>query len=40
LDKLNTYNIDRVVESVSLLNGLYGGGKDMMEFLITNFKAK
>ena len=38
LNKINTYDLDRVIAAIEKLNGLYGSSKDMVEFLVQNFK--
>ena len=40
LAKIQTFNIDKFAESLRALSGLYGEGKEMVSFLIKNFKPK
>lgn len=37
LSKINTYNLDKFIESLSLLSGAYGKNKEMIEFLVKHF---
>ena len=37
--KINTYDIDKFISSISVLSSTYGKQKSMVEFLIKNFKA-
>jgi len=40
LGKINTYNIDRLGESISHLGSTYGVHREMIDFLVKNFKNK
>lgn len=40
LGKISTYNIDKLGQSVALLGNLHGKNKDMVEFLMLNFKEQ
>jgi len=40
LGKVNTWNIEKLGSSIDTLANLYGKNKDMVKFLITNFKEK
>jgi len=40
LGKINTYNIDKFISSISVLASSYGKNKDMIEFLIKHFGAE
>ena len=39
MGKINTYDLDKFISSISTLANLYGTQKEMIEFLINNFKA-
>lgn len=38
IGKISTYNIDKFGQSIALLGSLHGKNKDMVEFLMLNFK--
>jgi chromosome segregation ATPase len=38
LAKINTYDLDRVIEAIGKLNNLYGTSREMVDFLVNNFK--
>ena len=38
MGKIKTYEMDRVIETIDKLNGLYGNSKAMIKFLVNNFK--
>lgn len=40
LGKIRTYEMEKVIETIEKLNGLYGNSKDMIKFLVNNFKPK
>jgi chromosome segregation ATPase len=40
LSKIKTYDIDRFIETLNSLARSYGKSKEMIEFLVQNFKAK
>lgn len=40
LGKIRTYEMDKVIESVEKLSSLYGKQKDMIDFLVSNFKEQ
>lgn len=37
LQKINTYDLDRIIAAIEKLNSLYGTSKEMIEFLVKNF---
>ena len=38
--KIQTWNIDKLGESLRGISGLYGENKEMIKFLVSNFKSK
>ena len=38
--KIKTWNIDKLGESLRGISGLYGENKEMIKFLVSNFKSK
>lgn len=40
LSKINTFDIDKFIESLMKLTGLYGKSKEMFEFLVKNYKSE
>lgn len=38
LAKINTYDLDRVIEAISKLHNMYGTSREMVDFLVNNFK--
>jgi hypothetical protein len=38
LNKINTFNIDKLNESLTLLSSTYGKNREMLEFLVNNFR--
>lgn len=40
IGKINTWNIDELAKSVDLIANMYGANKEMVEFLVNNFKPK
>lgn len=38
MGKIQTYNLDKLLESMQKLRSLYGDQKEMFEFLVNNFK--
>lgn len=40
MGKIRTWEMDKVIETVEKLSSLYGNQKEMIEFLVRNFKPK
>lgn len=40
IGNINLWNIDKLSESISNLSSLYGANKEMVEFLVKNFKKE